>query len=51
MLRPLAVLTPDQVLYRFGNGNSKTNSEKWGVVSDNWFRTGKNGRMAQKYMD
>ena len=37
--------------FRFGNGSSKTNSEKLGVVNDNSFWTGDDDGMAQKYTD
>ena len=37
--------------FRFGNGSSKTNSEKLGVVNDNSFWTGDGDGMAQKYTD
>ena len=37
--------------FRFGNESSKTNSEKLGVVNDNWFWTGDDDGMAQKYTD
>ena len=34
--------------FRFGNGSSKTNIEKWGVANDNSFWTCDNNRMVQK---